>query len=292
MQYPFNSFTQGCAGMATAVRPASSPSRMLVAGNGMSCLRETTERDTRRAQGIFRHPGAGPSGEAHAPVAPQRAGPLPHNPSVVSPTARKESLRRRCVWRMRIMDDIGGLAMTIRHHGFTLVEALVAVAIVVLMLLVAVPALTATAAAARSGAALGELSATVLESVRHSALAGVSVVVCPDGGTGACIDDATWSAGWIAFADENGNRTRDPGDTLLHRAGALPRGVALQSTAGRTRLVFHPNGSNAGSNVTFTLCDRRGAARATSVVLANDGRLRSTTATPAAASRCIAALGR
>ena len=63
----------------------------------------------------------------------------------------------------------------------------------------------------------------------------------------------------------------------------------LRSTAGRTRLVFQPNGGNAGSNVTFTLCDGRGAATATTLVLANDGRLRAGTPTPDAAQRLRAA---
>jgi type IV fimbrial biogenesis protein FimT len=52
--------------------------------------------------------------------------------------------------------------------------------------------------------------------------------------------------------------------------------------------VFQPNGGNAGSNATFTLCDGRGAARASTVVLANDGRLRRGRPTPAAARACLA----
>ena len=62
----------------------------------------------------------------------------------------------------------------------------------------------------------------------------------------------------------------------------------LRTTVGRTRLVFQPNGGNAGSNVTFTLCDGRGAAQATTLVLANDGRLRSGTPSTAAAQACVA----
>jgi len=51
--------------------------------------------------------------------------------------------------------------------------------------------------------------------------------------------------------------------------------------------VFQPNGGNAGSNITFTLCDGRGAAQATTLVLANDGRMRAGTPTPAAAAACV-----
>jgi type IV fimbrial biogenesis protein FimT len=66
--------------------------------------------------------------------------------------------------------------------------------------------------------------------------------------------------------------------------------VHLRSTAGRTRLVYQPNGGNAGSKVTFTLCDGRGAARAATLVLANDGRLRGGTPTASAAQACVVAM--
>ena len=52
-------------------------------------------------------------------------------------------------------------------------------------------------------------------------------------------------------------------------------------------LVYQPSGGNAGSNVTFTLCDGRGAVRATTLVLANDGRLRAGKPTEAAALACM-----
>ena len=87
-------------------------------------------------------------------------------------------------------------------------------------------------------------------------------------------------------ADIDGDRQRSANETLLQAEPALPRSVHLRSTAGRTRLVFQPNGGNAGSNVTFTLCDGRGAAQATTLVLANDGRLRTGKATASGAEAC------
>jgi type IV fimbrial biogenesis protein FimT len=46
--------------------------------------------------------------------------------------------------------------------------------------------------------------------------------------------------------------------------------------------VFQGNGGNAGSNVTFTLCDGRGPGRAKTLVLSNQGRFRHGTPSPAA----------
>ena len=55
-------------------------------------------------------------------------------------------------------------------------------------------------------------------------------------------------------------------------------------------MVFQPNGSNAGSNITWTLCDGRGAAAAVTIVVANNGRLRTGTPTAAAAQGCMAGM--
>ena len=74
--------------------------------------------------------------------------------------------------------------------------------------------------------------------------------------------------------------------------GFVPRLGIAQAAAPIKRLVlvFQPNGGNAGSNATFTLCDGRGAARAATLVLANDGRLRGGTPTALAAQACLVAM--
>jgi type IV fimbrial biogenesis protein FimT len=62
----------------------------------------------------------------------------------------------------------------------------------------------------------------------------------------------------------------------------------LHSTIGRTRIVFQGNGGNAGSNVTFTLCDGRGVTHARALILNNLGRLREASASAAEiASTCV-----
>jgi type IV fimbrial biogenesis protein FimT len=171
-------------------------------------------------------------------------------------------------------------------NGFTLIEALVAMTVVAILLAIAVPAWSHVQAAANAGSARAELAATLMDAVRHSANAGSEVVVCPVDAAGQCTGGTAWHGGWTAFADINGNRARDANETLLRRADALKGGVRLRTTVGRKRLVFQPNGGNAGSNVTFTLCDARGPAHATSLVLANDGNLRQGKPTAAAANAC------
>jgi len=171
--------------------------------------------------------------------------------------------------------------------GFTLIEALAVMAATAILLAVAIPAYSHAAAAAHSGSARAELAATVIDAVRHSANAGTEVVVCPRANVGQCSGQTIWDGGWMAYADINGNRTRDDNETLLVQVEALKDGVHLRSTAGRTRLVFQPNGGNAGSNVTFTMCDSRGLDSATTLVLSNAGTLRTGKPTAAAAWNCV-----
>lgn len=176
--------------------------------------------------------------------------------------------------------------MRLNNRGFTLLEAVVAMAVVTILACVAIPAWSSAREAAQNGSAQAALLESLLGAIGHAALTGTEVVVCP-GDTAGCRATFDWSRGWIAFADIDGDRRRDTSDTLLKTIAPLGGHVHLRTTAGRTRLVFQPSGGNAGSNVTFTLCDGRGAAKAVTLVMANDGRFRSGRPTPAAAADCM-----
>ena len=179
--------------------------------------------------------------------------------------------------------------MSQRNHGFTLIEALIVLAIASVLVGVAVPAWSAAVEGAHAASTRGALLETLTRSISHAAVAGSEVVLCP-GDSSGCRDTVDWSGGWIAYADLDGNRQRGANETLLQMQPPLPGKVHLRSTAGRTRIVFQANGGNAGSNVTFTLCDGRGAAQATTLVLANDGRLRAGTPAPTRAQACVQAM--
>ena len=173
-----------------------------------------------------------------------------------------------------------------RPTGFTLIETLIALAIAALLVGVAVPAWSSASESAHAGAAQAALLESLMKAINHSAVGGSEVVLCPGDASG-CQDSFDWTGGWIAWSDLDGDRVRDPSETLLQTQPSLGGKVHLRSTSGRRRLVFQPNGGNAGSNVTFTLCDGRGPAHARALVLANDGRLHSSPAGAAAAAACM-----
>lgn len=133
---------------------------------------------------------------------------------------------------------------------------------------------------------------SVLQSSFSSAMAEATLhngraVMCPSMNGLSCDNDIRWHRGWLVFLDKNLNRTRESNEKLLILQEKLPEAVRLTSSPGRTRLSFQSGGSNAGSNVTFTLCDGRGPAYAQLIVLSNNGRLRTAPANPDAAIACV-----
>jgi type IV fimbrial biogenesis protein FimT len=174
------------------------------------------------------------------------------------------------------------------QRGLTVIELVFALAIAAIVSCMAASALGASLEAARSGTARGQLLASLMQAAGRASISGIRAVLCPSSDGRACTDDADWSAGWIVFLDSNASRELDGGERVIRQQQALPGKVRLRSTVGRTRIVFQGNGGNAGSNVTFTLCDGRGPSRAVSLVAANNGRLRDGVPSPeAVAQTCV-----
>ena len=169
-----------------------------------------------------------------------------------------------------------------RSLGFTLIELLVVAAITGVLALIALPAFSGALEATRAGSAETQLLASLTRAVNRSTITGSHAVLCPSEDGQRCRAGPDWSHGWIGFSDLDLDRERSPEEKLFLTEAALPGKVRLRSSGGRTRIVFQGNGGNAGSNVTFTLCDGRGAEHARTLVLNNRGGLRH--GTPSAES--------
>lgn len=182
-------------------------------------------------------------------------------------------------------------ALLCRRHGggFALLDLLIALTILGILFGIVIPSLKNAVARVQATSARSALTATLFDAQRNATVVGREIVVCPAAGE-QCIGGQDWSRGWIVFIDHNSDRLHGPGEQIVRHEDELPAGVRLYGTAGRQRIVYQPNGGSAGTNITFTLCDRRGPKSAQALVLSNGARLRHDRAKPAAAAACAAGL--
>ncbi|MEH6415409.1 GspH/FimT family protein [Pseudomonas sp. CGJS7] len=158
------------------------------------------------------------------------------------------------------------------HQGFSSLELLCSLAVLALLVALAVTQTGEALERARIGRVLSTLTESILVSNRAAVGSGATSVLCPVGADGLCNDASDWSGGWIAFADHDHDRALSDGDAVIGRYPAPGGGLRIYSNQGRPRLVLHPQGDSAGSNLTFTLCGPHGSA--SRAVISNGTALR------------------
>jgi type IV fimbrial biogenesis protein FimT len=175
-------------------------------------------------------------------------------------------------------------------RGFTLIELLMTLAVLAILTGCAAPAFGNLISSTGARASRSNLVAALNTARIFAASKTAHVVVCPSADGRYCGRTTEWQHGWLVFIDADRDDRRDEGEDLLAVGEKQPEGVAIVSTAGRTHIDYRPDGSATGSNVTFTVCDRRGAGHATALVINNAGRVRSGEPSAAAAAACEAVL--
>lgn len=174
-------------------------------------------------------------------------------------------------------------------RGFTLTELLITLAIAGILAMAAAPVM---------GGLLARTSVTGVEgtiagSLRHARTLAVMhntrVLVCPADDARHCRSDGDWQHGLIVAPDANHDGQPDAGTHALEVTAAVPAGTRITTSVGRRQIVFHPDGSAAGSNVRFTIC-HAGETSGKSVVVSNSGRVRLDTPTPDRLQQCLAGL--
>ena len=176
-----------------------------------------------------------------------------------------------------------------RQAGITFVELIFTVAVLATLLSISLPALGSLVQSAQARSARGSLM-TSLALARINAIArNAQVAVCPSANQNDCAGDIWWQRGWIVFVDTNRNGTRDADEPILEAVGPQA-GIAIATTVGRVYSSFRGDGGSPGTNLTFTLCDRRGAAKAATLVINNGGRVREGVPTAAQSASVCAAL--
>lgn len=168
-----------------------------------------------------------------------------------------------------------------RATGFTLLEVVIAVVVLAILCAIALPSYSAAVARADCNTLLTALVGSVINARGAAMNYESDAILCPSNDGASCSGSTLWHHGWIVGVDRDGDNSIGGSEMVITRQEAFDERVNMVTTSGRTRLQFQPYGSNAGSNVTFTLCDRRGPAGATAYVLNNGGHFREVKPKPA-----------
>ena len=180
------------------------------------------------------------------------------------------------------------------HHqrstqGFTLTELLVTLAIAGILAMIGAPAMGSLLARTQDA----NTEASIADSLRHARTAAVMdnarVLVCPSNDGVHCHAGDDWQHGWIVARDADHDGQPDATAPIIATQSAMPAGIRMITSEGRSRITFQPSGSAGGSNVTFTICHANARA-GKSVIVANSGRVRLAGAEPARLQVCLAGL--
>lgn len=182
------------------------------------------------------------------------------------------------------------IALKRTNKGITLIELIMTIAIVSVLASIAYPSLSDLRQAGATRAARSGLMVAISQARSTAIMQQRQVIACPSANQLACSRDLKWHHGWLVFVDENRNQERDETEALVAVGQATAGGVAILSSRGRYQIRYQPDGTADGSNLTLTVCDRRGQTKASSLVMNNSGRLRSGTPSPAQAAAACAAI--
>lgn len=162
-----------------------------------------------------------------------------------------------------------------RSAGFTLIELVTTVAVLAICTGVALPSFASLLEYQRSSAAITSLMAHMSLARMAAVSRNRRAVLCPSTDGMTCSSSLDWSAGWMLFVDDDGNRVPDIREDIL-RVDLQPtsRHLRVVSSSGRQQLRYLPDGRSAGSNLTLSICSRSGALLG-QVIVNNMGRPRS-----------------
>jgi type IV fimbrial biogenesis protein FimT len=158
--------------------------------------------------------------------------------------------------------------MTIRHttnKGLTLLELMITLTITGILLASSAPSFTESIRNTRLVTQVNELQASLSLARSEAVKRNESVTVCGINVDGDDCED-NWQDGWIVLVSATGE--------VLRIHDALTGGNALTFSQA-DGVIYGANGiASSGVNGTFTICDARGTAKATGLVIGLSGRPR------------------
>lgn len=157
-------------------------------------------------------------------------------------------------------------------RGFTLIEAMLAMALLAVLAGLAAPALTQLRHAQQVRVASIDLASAFVLAREEAITRRQAVLVVSQ--------DGEWSKGWRIFVDLDADGSHDDGEPLLYVGAARGTGVRISGNAPVSRYVrYTPSGearllSGAFQAGTLTVCHASGQQPLRRLVLSASGRLR------------------
>ena len=132
------------------------------------------------------------------------------------------------------------------HHGFTLIELMVALTVAAILTFIAVPSYQGITNSHRIGAEANDLLGDI-EFARSEAIKrGQTVVVCASTNSNTCSGSSTWNSGWIVLLPASNSCTATggaSGDTVLR---------VRQSFASKDTATYQTGAAGGSQSMCFT----------------------------------------
>ena len=162
-----------------------------------------------------------------------------------------------------------------KAYGFSLLEALLALAVVATVSAIALPTFAEFVARQQATAAVNQLVGAI-RTARHAAMTGRQNIALCAAEHASCLGRNQWHRGAMIFADHNADGARQLAEPVIATLLPLPDGarISWRSFRNRAYLLFRGSGMTDWQNGTFTYCPANNDLRVAKAVIINaQGRL-------------------
>ncbi len=159
--------------------------------------------------------------------------------------------------------------------GFTLIELLITLAIIAIISTITVPSFAEIIADNKQVTRYNQLLAGVAFTRSEAIKQGVRTSICQSSDQTSCTQHSKqWHLGWIIYTDADSDNQVDADESILFVQQSFNDEVTI-SFGGRNRIAYYPDGLAVGSsNGTFLICDNRGDANKSGLIISMSGRPR------------------
>lgn len=162
-----------------------------------------------------------------------------------------------------------------RLNGVTLIELLIVLAIGSILFSMAAPGLSGMVGNSAVTGAVNDMVSHLHLARSEAIKRRVKVTLCASRDNTTCLPTTELHHGFIIFTNSNGNGEIDDDDQLLRTYSPGNKRATINTTPGRKKISYKPNGSARGTNATISICDSAGEAAPRAVIISGTGRPRT-----------------